>query len=428
MTGPVGRTWSATRGWPAAQMAVAFLALALQGCSKQDAAAPKEPVPLGVYRATLTLPGGELPFGLEIAREDSKHVAYLVNGVERVRVPDVTVANGRIDMRMPAFGNRLSASIEGGELKGEVVLVKLDAKEQVIPFFAKHGVTHRFFPKPTTDNSDIGGRWAVTFTDESGKRNPAVGEFTQTHGEIRGTFLTGTADHRFLAGEMRGDEFALSAFDGAHAYLYKGKINARDELEGTYWSGLAWRETFAGHRDDTANIDQAERATQMRGTAKVLEFTFPDLGGKPVSLSDERFKGKVVIVALAGSWCANCHDEAAFLAPFYNENRERGVEIVSLMFEQFGDMARAVPAVQQFRDKFGIEYETLIAGVNDKDNAATRLPQLNNVFAFPTTVFVDKQGRVRRIHTGFSGPATGAHHQRLIEDFDATVEQLLAED
>jgi thiol-disulfide isomerase/thioredoxin len=226
---------------------------------------------------------------------------------------------------------------------------------------------------------------------------------------------------------MRGDEFALSAFDGAHAYLYRGRINGRNELEGTYWSGLAWRETFSGRRDQAASLGELERATQMRANSKVLEFTFPDLDGKPVSLSDERYKDKVVIIALAGSWCPNCHDEAAFLAPYYKANRERGLEIIELMFEQFGDMERAVPAVRGFRDKFGIEYATLVAGVNDKQNAATRLPQLNNIFAFPTTIFVDRQHRVRRIHTGFSGPATGAHYERLIEGFDATVEELLAE-
>jgi peroxiredoxin len=416
------RTWSVV-----ARVAPIVALLALQACAKKEPPAPLEPVALGLYRATLTLPGGELPFGLEIAREDSKYVAYLINGPERVRVPDVTVANGRIEMKMPAFGNRLSANIDGEALKGAVVLVKRDGKEQVLPFAAQHGLTYRFFAQSTTDNADLGGRWSVTFTDESGKRSPAVGEFKQTHGQVTGTFLTGTADHRYLAGEMRGDEFALSAFDGAHAFLYRGKINARDELQGTYWSGLVWRETFAGHRDDSANIEEAERATQLRGNAKALDFTFPDLDGKPVSLKDERFKGKVVVIALAGSWCPNCHDEAAFLAPYYKANRERGLEVVSLMFEQFGDMARAVPAVKQFREKFGIEYETLIAGVNDKENAATRLPQLNNVFAFPTTVFVDRQGHVRRIHTGFSGPATGDHYQRLIEAFDATVESLLAE-
>jgi thiol-disulfide isomerase/thioredoxin len=403
------------------------LVLLLVGCAKQEPPAPVAPIAVGLYRATLTLPGGELPFGLEIGRENSRYVAYLINGAERVRVEDVTVANGRVEMRMPAFGNRLSAAIQGDELKGEVVLVKLNGKEQMIPFVAQHGLTYRFFAQSTTDNADLGGRWAVTFTDEKGKRNPAVGEFTQTHGQVTGTFLTGTADHRYLAGEIRGDEFALSAFDGAHAFLYRGRINARDELEGTYWSGLAWRETFAGHRDAAASIDEAERATQMRADARVLEFTFPGLDGQPVSLQDERFKGKVVVVALAGSWCPNCHDEAAFLSPYYKANRERGFEIVSLMFEQFGDMEHAVPAVRQFRNKFAIEYETLIAGVNDKEDAATRLPQLNDVFAFPTTVFVDRQGRVRRIHTGFSGPATGEHYQHLIEDFDKTVEELLAE-
>ncbi len=407
---------------------LAAVILLLLACGRPEPPpVPAEPLMLGHYRGTLTIPGGELPFGLEIAREDSKYVAYLINGKERVRVPDVTVANGRVEMNMPAFGNRLSAAIEGRELKGNVVLVKKDGKEQVIPFAAQHGVNYRFFAQPTTDNADLGGRWAVTFADEDGKRTPAVGEFEQAHGMVTGTFLTGTGDHRFLAGEMRGEEFALSAFDGAHVYLYKGRINGRDELEGTYWSGLLWRETFAGRRDEAASLGELERATQMRGSAKVLEFTFPDLEGKPVSLSDERYKDKVVIIALAGSWCPNCHDEAAFLAPYYQAHRERGLEVVELMFEQFGDMERAVPAVRAFRDKFGIEYATLIAGVNDKQNAATRLPQLNNVFAFPTTIFVDRQHRVRRIHTGFSGPATGVHYERLIEDFDATVEGLLAE-
>jgi thiol-disulfide isomerase/thioredoxin len=417
-----------THSFKARFATLGILVVLLAACSKQEPPpAPAEPLPLGHYRATLTLPGGELPFGLEIAREDSKYVAYLINGRERVRVPDVTVANGRVEMKMPAFGNTLSAAIGGHELKGTVVLVKKDGKEQVIPFAAEHGVEYRFFARSTTDNADLAGRWAVTFTDEDGKRNPAVGEFEQTHGKVTGTFLTGTGDHRFLAGEMRGDEFALSTFDGAHAYLYRGRINGRNELEGTYWSGLAWRETFSGRRDQAASLGELERATQMRANSKVLEFTFPDLDGKPVSLSDERYKDKVVIIALAGSWCPNCHDEAAFLAPYYKANRERGLEIIELMFEQFGDMERAVPAVRGFRDKFGIEYATLVAGVNDKQNAVTRLPQLNNVFAFPTTIFVDRQHRVRRIHTGFSGPATGAHYERLIEGFDATVEELLAE-
>jgi thiol-disulfide isomerase/thioredoxin len=136
----------------------------------------------------------------------------------------------------------------------------------------------------------------------------------------------------------------------------------------------------------------------------------------------------VVIVTLAGSWCPNCHDAAGFMAPFYDENRERGLEVVALMFEHFDDFERAAVAVGEFRRKFSIHYTTLVAGISDKEDAASRLPQLNGVFAFPTTLFVDRRGRVRRIHTGFSGPATGEHYQELIRSFAETAQQLLAEE
>jgi hypothetical protein len=97
------------------------------------------------------------------------------------------------------------------------------------------------------------------------------------------------------------------------------------------------------------------------------------------------------------------------------------------MFEHFGDFERAAHAVTEFRHKFAIQYTTLIAGISDKDDAATRLPQLNGVFAFPTTLFIDRHGRVRRIHTGFSGPATGEHYETLIRSFTDTAQTLLAE-
>jgi peroxiredoxin len=409
--------------------AVALLgALVLQGCGKKPAVPAHEgPIALGTYRATLELPGGELPFALEIAREDEQYVAYLVNGTERVRVPEVTVADGRIDMLMPGYQNRMRARIRDGELKGDLTLVTRDGKNQVIPFAAEYGRSHRFVEEPLTDNADLSGRWAVTFTPDSGKPYAAIGEFSQRHGEVTGTFLTGTGDHRFLAGDVRNDDFFLSTFDGAHAYLYKGRIDDKGRIAGTWWSGLASREQFAGKRDKRASLGDSGQITQMRADADGFDFTFPDLDGKLVSIRDPRFAGKVVIIAIAGSWCSNCHDEAAFLGPYYLQNRERGLEVVELMFEHFADFAQAVAATKRFREHHKLQYATLIAGTSSGEDAAKRLPQLNGVFAFPTTVFLDRKGRVRRIHTGFSGPGTGEHYQRLIEDFDSTVEQLLAE-
>jgi hypothetical protein len=69
----------------------------------------------------------------------------------------------------------------------------------------------------------------------------------------------------------------------------------------------------------------------------------------------------------------------------------------------------------------------LIAGISDKDEAAKKLPMLERVYAFPTTIFIDRRGQVRKIHSGFSGPATGEHYAQLVDEFKRTLDQLLAE-
>jgi len=130
---------------------------------------------------------------------------------------------------------------------------------------------------------------------------------------------------------------------------------------------------------------------------------------------------------LGGSWCPNCNDEARFMAPLYEEYREQGLEVVALMYEHFDDHELATQQVRELRRKFGIQYVTLIAGISDKTVAAKTLPSLNAVLAFPTTIFIDRGGRVRSIHTGFSGPGTGEHHERLQEEMTSLIDTLLAE-
>jgi len=381
----------------------------------------------GVYRAVLEVPGGDLPFELDVAKEENGFALYLVNGEERVRVTDVTVTEGKLEAVMPGYENTLKARVSGDELEGEVELLRAGGKTQVLPFKAELGKTWRFFETPLTDNADVSGRWAVTLSNDAGKKTPAVAEFKQSFGVITGTILTPSGDHRFLAGEIRGDELYLSRFDGASAYLYHAKVNERGELVGEYWSGTTSHRKLVAVRDPDAVLDMSSVATGLKDPGVRLEFSFRDLDDNLVSFSDPRFQGKVVIVTLAGSWCPNCHDEAAFLAPLYRKYREEGLEVVALMFEHFGDFAQAAAATRRFRDKFGIDYTTLVAGTSDTDDAAKALPQLTGVFAFPTTIFVDRTGHVRKIHAGFAGPATGTHYAELTQEFRVTVETLLAE-
>ena len=308
-------------------------------------------------------------------------------------------------------------------------MVKPKGKDQTIPFRARYGDAFRFGPGadgPAESGApDVTGRWAVTFAD-GGKNTPAIGELKQTGRIVTGTFLTPTGDHRFLAGELRGRELRLSKFDGGHVFLYHATLAEDGTLAGRFWSGIAFEDGFTARRDENASLGDADQATKLVSGDR-FDFRFPDLGGVNVSLRDQFFKGKVVVVALAGSWCPNCHDEAQLLVDMHKRKRAQGFEVVSLMFEQFGDFSRAAEATYRFREQYGIEYTTLIAGISDKDDAASRLPQLNGVFAFPTTIFVDRGGKVRKIHTGFAGPATGEHHTKMVREFERTVDMLLAE-
>jgi peroxiredoxin len=424
----------------AASMAISLLTLA--GCHRDtaqneaasagnaagaNAGGSNAGVKLGSYRAVLQTPGGELPFGLDLVQQDSQVVGFLVNGQERLLLSEVKIAGSHLEIRMPGYENVLTADAVGGRLQGEIFLVKLGGKNQHVPLHAALGENYRFFERPATDNADLSGRWAVNFIDDSGAVEAAVGEFSQAHDAVSGTFLTATGDHRFLAGQAKGDEVYLSTFDGAHVFLYKARLMPDGSLAGDFWSGLAYHEKWTAKRDSAARLPDAYGLTAMRAGTQHFDFAFPDLSGKTVSSKDSQFRGKVLIVALAGSWCPNCHDEAAFLAPLYKDYRGKGLEIVSLMFEHFGDFPRAAEATQRFRQHYDIEYTTLIAGISDKDEAAKKLPMLQSFVAFPTTIFIDRKGNVRKIHTGYSGPATGDHYVQFVSEVKTTLDQLLAE-
>ncbi|MFT7308984.1 MAG: hypothetical protein ACI964_001568 [Spirosomataceae bacterium] len=69
----------------------------------------------------------------------------------------------------------------------------------------------------------------------------------------------------------------------------------------------------------------------------------------------------------------------------------------------------------------------MIAGINDKTEAAKSLPMLDHILSFPTLITIDKKGKVREIHTGFSGPGTGAYYDKFVTDYNRLIEKLLNE-
>ena len=397
-------------------------ALALGGCSKPTS----RELQAGSYRATLELPGQKtVPFGLDVAQEESGKVLYVINGDERIRLDDVEVSPGQLHARFPGYETTLSATVKDGALAGDVALVHADGKLLRLPFAARLGETWRFYPDALPDNADFAGRWDVAFTDGAGRRTAGVAILDQSFDDVTGTVQMPTGDQRFLAGEAHDEELRLSRFDGGAVVLYAAKLDASGKLVGETWSDRTGSQRFVATRNPDAAIDAAALASRLRDPAAPFTFAFKDLDGRTVSSSDPRFQDKALLVTLAGSWCPNSHDEARLLAQLDRKYRSRGLEIVSLMFEQHAEFDRAAAAVQRFRTAYGITYPTLIAGTADKAQAAAALPQLDAVLAYPTAIFIDRSGRVRKIHTGFAGPATAVRHDLLAHEFETQIEELL---
>jgi peroxiredoxin len=382
----------------------------------------------GKWAATVTVPGGDVEFAIELSRAgEDAYGAALLNGEERVPIDSVKAEGNHITLFFPAYNSTIKASLDGGVLEGTLTLVKRGGIEQTMPFRAEFAQGYTFSIEGPKPEVDVSGRWDVTFLADDGETSSAVGEFTQDGTKLTGTFLTATGDYRYLSGSVTKTSIELSCFDGAHAYLFKATVGEDGRLAGDFWSGTKWHERWRARRDESAALPDAYDLTHLKEGYDKIAFSFPGLDGRPVSLKDPRFQGKVVIVTLAGSWCPNCRDEAAFLSRYYDANRSRGLEIVTLMYEHLRDKKAAMTQIERFKKKHNIHYTLLYAGYSGREEAQKTLPMLERIVSYPTMIFIDRSGRVRRIHTGFSGPATGEHYEKFKAEFAEFVDQLLAE-
>ncbi|TPE42826.1 peroxiredoxin family protein [Pontibacter mangrovi] len=370
--------------------------------------------------------GKEIPFIMEAEEKNGKTVLYLVNGEERILVDDIEQEGDSVKIGLHIFDADLIAKVEGDKMAGR--FVKNDTQEPyAVPFTAEHGQENRFAANPAPANFDYDGKWEVVFTPRGGEPYVAIGEFKQDGNYATGTFLTETGDYRYLEGQVAGNELQLSTFDGNHAYLFTATPDNDSTLTGNFYAGMSGYESWTGKRNPDAELASADSLTFLKPGYETLSFTFPNLEGEQVSLSDDKYKGKVVIVQLVGSWCPNCMDETNFLAPYYDKNKDRGLEIIGLGFERSPEFDQAAARLKKMQERLNVNYDLLVAGVSDKAAAAEALPALNHVLSFPTTIFIGRDGKVRKIHTGFSGPGTGKYYDEFVADFNKTMEELLAE-
>ncbi|OCX50941.1 redoxin [Mucilaginibacter sp. PPCGB 2223] len=379
----------------------------------------------GIWHATLQNSiSREIPFNFEVKDTLGKKEIVIINGNERFKVPDVKQVRDSVFIHMPLFDSEFKARLVDGKLQGNWIK-HLPQKDVAMAFAAEPG-NYRFFKDPKAA-CNVQGRWSAIFA--SG--DTTVAEFKQADAKVTGTFLTTTGDYRYLEGTTTNDSLYLSCFDGGHAFLFTAAINHNNNCiltGGKFYSGYSGSDEWSAIKDPNAKLPDAYSLTALKPGYTKMAFTFTDLNGKKVSLSDARFKNKVVILQIMGSWCPNCMDETAYLVNFYKKYHPKGVEIVGLAYERSTDFARSKKSIEQLKKRFNITYPVLITGyTNDKKELTKSLPMLANFLGFPTTIIIDKKGDVRKIHTGFSGPGTGNYYAEFISEFEKLNDDLLAE-
>jgi peroxiredoxin len=378
----------------------------------------------GLWRAVLSTPGGDLPFHLEINKTDSSYTLTVINGEERILLDDVYFKDDSLIATFPVYESELRLKmINSNELHGHFINLTRTTHAS-IPLKAYSGGAPRFFIQSKDPAKDVSGRWSVMFSPGTKDSSVAVGVFHQEGANVKGTFLTPSGDYRYLEGIMENDSLFLSTFNGVFVYLFKARVK-KNTIEGVFSSGIHYQTNWTGFRNPSAKLPDATTVTTYRSPDGKFDFRFPDTDSNLVSLSDDRFRGKVIIIQILGSWCPNCLDESEYLTAYRDSNQHRGMEVIGLAFEKTDDFRRAAANVQRLSKRLNINYPILIA--SNRDKLRQVLPGLENFIAFPTTLYLDKSHKIRKIHAGFTGGAAGPELEAFKSDFEAFLEKLIEE-
>lgn len=367
-------------------------------------------------------PGKYLPFNFEIT-EDS---IFFVNGQEKISGLISKSADSIFNIKMPVFNSEFTFKLIEDKLEGDWVN-QVKGPEYVIPFYASKSknINNRFYSPNSLSSSSISGKWEVDFAYNSSDKYKAIGVFEHEKNNLTGTFITETGDYRYLQGNSINDSVFLSCFDGSHAFLFEAKLE-NEELNGVFYSGKHYQNRWKAHRNSSFLLSNPDSITKIN-TELPISFSFPDLDSNIVSFPSSRFNNKVLIVQIIGSWCPNCLDETAFFNSLHKKYNSAGLEVISLAFEQSNVFSEKVKSVKRLKDHFKADYPFLIAGNAGKKDVELSLPFLMNVASFPTTLYIDRNGTIRKVHSGFYGPGTGEFYSNFSSETSQLIEQLLQE-
>ncbi len=388
------------------------------------------------WSGTAEVHGKQVPVELNLSApgKSGSVSGSFVNGKEMAPSSSGTEANGHLVLNFDYYARKLEGELRGDEFMGSFgggkstparVVLHPEREGKPPTRFATAGATG-------TTGGTINGDWEIAVKSPKGESawtlrvTPSGGG----NGEIKAVVLRIDGDTGGLYGgfDTSNGEYRVSRFAPSGGQMFSLKPQADGTLlvtnllrDGQQWTA---RRTAEARQEKLAPPTASTEQTTVVDPSKPLQFSAPNLAGETVSNTDPTFKGKVTIVAVGGSWCPNCHDEAPFLVELYNRFHAQGLEVVNLSFEE-EDQLKNPERLRAFVTRYRIPYTVLVAGTPEELNA--KLPQGKNLNCWPTSFFVGRDGLVKETHAGFSGPATGQSYVELKAETTKLVERLLAE-
>jgi thiol-disulfide isomerase/thioredoxin len=373
----------------------------------------------GKWNAALKLDSNTtLPLRLEVEKGADEYEFTIVNSEERIALKNVSQKGDTFTLQFPDFNSVLKFKISKKKFEGYWINYNR-GNNYLIPFSAQLAGKKTL----SKNNRDFTGKWKTIFDVNTPDSSFSIGVFNSKNNRITGTFLTETGDYGFLEGEVNGNKMYLSCLDGSHAFLFTGELN-NGKITGKFHSGKHYVGNFQAEKDEKFELKNPDKITFLT-SKEPLKFEMKDLNGDTYIYPNQQLKDKVVIIQIMGTWCPNCLDETIFLKRMYQKYHQQGLEIISIGYETPNTFEGQVQKIQLLKDRHELDFQFLVGGKADKQLVSKQFSMLNSISSFPTSIFIDRDGNISKIHTGFNGPGTGEIYIDFVRETDALILKLL---
>ncbi len=373
----------------------------------------------GSWKVELKLQDQILPVLVQLTDKEGKLSGKLLNSDELIPITGIRNKN-QFELEIGTSYAVLKGEVADHNLTGEWVRTNRD--DYRIPFTGNKTTKEHLYKEYENETTllSMQGKWKIKLDDDKF----GLGLFTQNGRRVQGSILTETGDYRYLDGYLEGDKLKLYGFDGTFSFVINGLVK-NDTMHAHIFAGKSYNKEIIGTKDNEFSLPNASELTKIINK-EPLQLSLKDLEQQQVSLDDEKLKDKAKIIQIFGSWCPNCIDELNYFISWRKEHKAKlnDVAFVAVAFENFKDEPTAIKTLKKLKHKMQMDYPILL-GDYKSTKTVTKVFPIDKTRAFPTTLFLNKKNEIIKVHTGFSGQATGSYFKNFQVEFNETIDKLI---